>query len=299
MFLISTFKCWKKAFFHQSVTIEYVKFTIFFDRFFKGFFSPFFLVRMGTENLPRVPRCITTNIRNNRWSPWRSTYNRKYNLPPFTQGENYDNERNGNKKGIVNVDCRDSRNIWQIEMSKMKSVSPAWSQAVINSVKWYEVSANSMLLGGVSQSLFQWQLTKISDKSADNQSEARISVAYYKNCHFSLMASFVKRPPGLAHPHPNLLDISHFPFLINNIYFFHRCSYHHVWPFFFHSYIPSSLILLTLFERMGSFFRYCQNKRVSVSKLITFLIPYWIVRKCLLTCFSHFYALTKAKLMPQ
>ena len=38
-------------------------------------------------------------------------------------------------------------------------------------------------------------MTKISDKSADNQSKARISVAYNKNCHLSLMESFVKRPP--------------------------------------------------------------------------------------------------------
>ena len=37
-------------------------------------------------------------------------------------------------------------------------------------------------------------MTKISDKSADNQSEARISVAYNKNCHSSLMTSFVKHP---------------------------------------------------------------------------------------------------------
>ena len=34
-----------------------------------------------------------------------------------------------------------------------------------------------------------------SDKSADNQSEARISVAYNTNCHLSLMTSFVKCPP--------------------------------------------------------------------------------------------------------
>ena len=45
------------------------------------------------------------------------------------------------------------------------------------------------------KAFFQWQMTKISDKSADNQSEARISVAYNKNCHLSLMTSFMKHPP--------------------------------------------------------------------------------------------------------
>ena len=41
-------------------------------------------------------------------------------------------------------------------------------------------------------------MTKIIDKSADNQSEARISVpvAYNKDCHLSLMKSFVKQAPG-------------------------------------------------------------------------------------------------------
>ena len=39
-------------------------------------------------------------------------------------------------------------------------------------------------------------MTNISDKSAYNQSEARISVAYNNNGHLSLMISFVKRPPG-------------------------------------------------------------------------------------------------------
>ena len=38
-------------------------------------------------------------------------------------------------------------------------------------------------------------MTNISDKSANNQSEARISVAYTKNCHLSLMTSVVKRGP--------------------------------------------------------------------------------------------------------
>ena len=39
-------------------------------------------------------------------------------------------------------------------------------------------------------------MTKISDKSVDNQSEGRISVTCMnKNCHLSLMKSFVKRPP--------------------------------------------------------------------------------------------------------
>ena len=35
-------------------------------------------------------------------------------------------------------------------------------------------------------------MTKTSDKSADSQSETRISVAYNKNCHLSLMTSLVK-----------------------------------------------------------------------------------------------------------
>ena len=48
--------------------------------------------------------------------------------------------------------------------------------------------------GPVSQSLFSMTNDKTSDKSADNQSEARISVAYNKICHLSLMTSFVKRP---------------------------------------------------------------------------------------------------------
>ena len=46
------------------------------------------------------------------------------------------------------------------------------------------------------KAFFQWQMTKVSDKSADNQSEARISVAYNKDCHMSLMISFVKRAPA-------------------------------------------------------------------------------------------------------
>ena len=60
-------------------------------------------------------------------------------------------------------------------------------------------------LEGVSQSFFQCQMTNISDKSADNQSEARISVAYNKNCHLSLMTSFVKRGPGIGRVIPHLL----------------------------------------------------------------------------------------------
>ena len=45
------------------------------------------------------------------------------------------------------------------------------------------------------KAFFEWQMTQISDNSADNQSEARISIAYMKqNCHLSLMTSFVKRP---------------------------------------------------------------------------------------------------------
>ena len=49
--------------------------------------------------------------------------------------------------------------------------------------------------GAFHKAFFQSQMTKISDNSADNQSEARILVAYNKNCHLSLMTSFVKRPP--------------------------------------------------------------------------------------------------------
>ena len=39
-------------------------------------------------------------------------------------------------------------------------------------------------------------MTKNSDNSANNQSEAKISLAYNRNCHLSLMTRFVKRPPG-------------------------------------------------------------------------------------------------------
>ena len=50
-------------------------------------------------------------------------------------------------------------------------------------------------LGPVSQSpFFNDRRKKNSDKSVDNQSEAWISVAYNKNCHLSLMTSYVKRP---------------------------------------------------------------------------------------------------------
>ena len=41
-------------------------------------------------------------------------------------------------------------------------------------------------------------MTKISEKSADNLSEPRISVAYNKNCHLSLITSFVKHPQERA-----------------------------------------------------------------------------------------------------
>ena len=52
--------------------------------------------------------------------------------------------------------------------------------------------------GPISQSLFSMtKISKISDKSDDNQSEARISVAYNKNGHVSLMTSFVKHPPAV------------------------------------------------------------------------------------------------------
>ena len=50
-------------------------------------------------------------------------------------------------------------------------------------------------LGPFHKAFFQWHMTKISYKSADNQSEARISVAYNRNCHLSLMTSFVKSSP--------------------------------------------------------------------------------------------------------
>ena len=40
-------------------------------------------------------------------------------------------------------------------------------------------------------------MKNISDKSADNQSEARISLAINKNCHVLLMISFVKQGPGV------------------------------------------------------------------------------------------------------
>ena len=45
------------------------------------------------------------------------------------------------------------------------------------------------------KAFFQWQMTKISDESVDNQSEARISVACNKNCHLSLMTRFCETPP--------------------------------------------------------------------------------------------------------
>ena len=42
-------------------------------------------------------------------------------------------------------------------------------------------------------------MAKISDKSDDNQSEARISVAYNTNCHLSLMKICVKHPPVIEY----------------------------------------------------------------------------------------------------
>ena len=54
-------------------------------------------------------------------------------------------------------------------------------------------------------------MTKISDKSVDNQSEARISVAYNKNCHSSLMTSFVKHPPVFACSVNAAIDIEYYP----------------------------------------------------------------------------------------
>ena len=67
---------------------------------------------------------------------------------------------------------------------------------------------------------------KCSAKSADNQSEARISVAYNKDCHLSLMTSFVKRGPVVSsffrnltgsyfqvHGHGCFPDCSYFLFL--------------------------------------------------------------------------------------
>ena len=44
---------------------------------------------------------------------------------------------------------------------------------------------SKIALGPVSQiTFFRWQMTKLGDKSADNQSEARISRACNKNCQF-------------------------------------------------------------------------------------------------------------------
>ena len=57
-------------------------------------------------------------------------------------------------------------------------------------------------------------MTKISDKSADNQSEARISVAYNKYCHLSLMTSFVKCPPDL-HRGFTIIDAWHRHFIVS------------------------------------------------------------------------------------
>ena len=51
--------------------------------------------------------------------------------------------------------------------------------------------------GPISQGLFLMKNEKIGDKSANNQSEARISLAYNKNCHLSLMTSFVKWGPEM------------------------------------------------------------------------------------------------------
>ena len=62
--------------------------------------------------------------------------------------------------------------------------------------------------GGFTKPFFNdRQMTKISDKSADNKSEGRISVAYNKNCHSSLMTSFVKRPPGEMKPPDSSCDL--------------------------------------------------------------------------------------------
>ena len=58
-------------------------------------------------------------------------------------------------------------------------------------------------------------MTEISDKYVDNQSEASISLAYNKNCHFSLMTSFVKRGPGLMRP---LLILVYLFFVMSQYY---------------------------------------------------------------------------------
>lgn len=42
---------------------------------------------------------------------------------------------------------------------------------------------------------FRWKITKIISKSADNQSEVKISLAYDKNSRLSLIKSLVKRGP--------------------------------------------------------------------------------------------------------
>ena len=57
---------------------------------------------------------------------------------------------------------------------------------------------------GFHKAFFQWQMIQISDKSADNQSEARISVAYNKNCQFVTDDKFCETPPGLHHLMMNL-----------------------------------------------------------------------------------------------
>ena len=76
------------------------------------------------------------------------------------------------------------------------------SLRVVRSPSWLKMMAglDSALEGKTTSGA--WKMTNIRDKCADNQSEARISVAYNKNCHLSLMTSFVKRPPPPPPPPP-------------------------------------------------------------------------------------------------
>ena len=60
---------------------------------------------------------------------------------------------------------------------------------------WFSFNLPSETRDPFHKAFFQWQMTNISDKSDDNQSEARISITYNNNCHLSLMTCFVKHPP--------------------------------------------------------------------------------------------------------
>ena len=56
------------------------------------------------------------------------------------------------------------------------------------------------------KAIFQWQMTKISDKFADNQSNAMISVDYNSDCNLFLITSFVKKVPDLHDAYNDLQD---------------------------------------------------------------------------------------------